>query len=134
LPLNWLALEDAGRRRPSSGPVALRVSRLSGGRFADLLYRWQQQPDRRSPAPIRDLVNRDKPGQTRRDILGHESTSMGDRYTLIDDEALDQARRKMDLFQKSRGLMADNSESRIDLLKAEIRRLEEIRAGRETPL
>ena len=40
----------------------------------------------------------------------------------------------MELFQKSRGLMADDSESRIDLLKAEIRRLEELRSSGKTPL
>jgi hypothetical protein len=40
----------------------------------------------------------------------------------------------MDLFQRSRGLMADDSESRIELLKAEIRRLEELRSGGKTPL
>ncbi|MCC7154074.1 MAG: hypothetical protein IT161_05825, partial [Bryobacterales bacterium] len=50
--------------------------------------------------------------------MGHETTSMDDRYTMIDDEALEEARRKMDLFQKSRGLIGDDSESRIDLLKA----------------
>jgi hypothetical protein len=30
--------------------------------------------------------------QTQRDIMGHESTSMDDRYTMIDDEALEDAR------------------------------------------
>jgi integrase len=44
--------------------------------------------------------------QTRRDIMGHESTSMDDRYTMIDDEALEEARRKMDAFQRQRGLLA----------------------------
>jgi hypothetical protein len=73
-------------------------------------------------------------GQTRRDIMGHETTSMDDRYTMIDDEALEEARRKMDLFQKSRGLIGDDSESRIDLLRAEIRRLEELRSSGKTPL
>lgn len=66
--------------------------------------------------------------------MGHETTSMDDRYTMIDDEALEEARRKMDLFQKSRGLIGDDSESRIDLLKAEIRRLEELRSSGKTPL
>lgn len=66
--------------------------------------------------------------------MGHETTSMDDRYTMIDDEALEEARRKMDLFQKSRGLIGDDSESRIDLLKAQIRRLEELRSGGKTPL
>jgi integrase len=39
--------------------------------------------------------------QTRRDIMGHESTSMDDRYTMIDDEALDDARRKMKCSKRS---------------------------------
>jgi hypothetical protein len=43
--------------------------------------------------------------QTRCDIMGHESTLMDDRYTMIDDDALDDARRKMESFQKSRGLL-----------------------------
>lgn len=47
--------------------------------------------------------------QTRRDIMGHESTSMGDRYTMIDDEALKEARRRMDAFQRQRGLLAKTS-------------------------
>ena len=44
-------------------------------------------------------------GQTRRDIMGHESTLMDDRYTMIDDEAVEDARRKMDAFQAGRGLI-----------------------------
>jgi hypothetical protein len=40
----------------------------------------------------------------------------------------------MDLFQKSRGLIGDYSKSRIELLKAEIRRLEELRASGKTSL
>lgn len=34
-------------------------------------------------------------GQTRRDIMGHESTSMDDRYTMIGDEDLRDAKEKM---------------------------------------
>jgi integrase len=65
-------------------------------------------------------------GQTRRDIMGHESTSMDDRYTMIDDEALEDARRKMDSFQSGRGLVgATDAVKRIEELRAEIRRLEE---------
>ncbi len=62
--------------------------------------------------------------QTRRDIMGHESTSMDDRYTMIDDEALDDARRKMEVFQKDRGLLADDPASQLDRLRAEVQRLE----------
>jgi integrase len=51
--------------------------------------------------------------QTRRDIMGHESTSMDDRYTMIDDEAREEARRKMDAFQRLRGLMRDGAASRL---------------------
>ena len=63
-------------------------------------------------------------GQTRRDIMGHESTSMDDRYTMIDDEAIEDARKKMEAFQKQRGLLSDDRASRLAELKAEIERLE----------
>jgi hypothetical protein len=64
--------------------------------------------------------------QTRRDIMGHESTSMDDRYTMIDDEALDDARKKMDAFQSGRGLVgAADAVKWIEELRAEIQRLEE---------
>src|ERR1700722_13574354 len=65
-------------------------------------------------------------GQTRRDIMGHESTSMDDRYTMIDDEAVEEARRKTDSFQSGRGLVgAMDAVKRIEELRADIRRLEE---------
>jgi len=65
-------------------------------------------------------------GQTRRDIVGHMSTSMDDRYTMIDDEAFEDARRKMDVFQAGRGLIgATDAAHRIKELRAEIRRLEQ---------
>jgi integrase len=66
-------------------------------------------------------------GQTRRDIMGHESTSMDDRYTMIDDEALEEARRRMDAFQRRRGLM-DSAEpaKRIEELRAEIQQLKKL--------
>ena len=64
-------------------------------------------------------------GQTRRDIMGHESTSMDDRYTMIDDEALEEARRKMEVFQTGRGLIGTtNPVKRIKELRAEIHRIE----------
>ena len=62
--------------------------------------------------------------QTRRDIMGHESTSMDDRYTMIDDEALDDARRKMEVFQKERGLLIKDPAAQLEQLRAEIRLLE----------
>jgi integrase len=65
-------------------------------------------------------------GQTRRDIMGHESTSMDDRYTMIDDEAVEDARRKMDAFQTGRGLIgATDAAKRIEDLREEIHRLEQ---------
>ena len=65
-------------------------------------------------------------GQTRRDIMGHESTSMDDRYTMIDDEAVEDARRKMDAFQSGRGLIgATDAAKRIEELRTEIQRLEQ---------
>jgi len=63
--------------------------------------------------------------QTRRDIMGHESTSMDDRYTMIDDEALEDARRKMDAFQKQQGLLTIDPAARLQALRAELRQLEE---------
>jgi integrase len=65
-------------------------------------------------------------GQTRRDVMGHESTSMDDRYTMIDDEAVEDARRKMDAFQAGRGLIgATDAAKRIAELRAEIQHLEQ---------
>lgn len=63
-------------------------------------------------------------GQTRRDIMGHESTSMDDRYTMIDDEAIEDARKKMESFQTQRGLLVEDRAARLAELKAEIQRLE----------
>ena len=52
--------------------------------------------------------------------MGHESTSLDDRYTMIDDEALEDARRKMDTFQAGRGLIgATDAAKRIEELRAE---------------
>jgi integrase len=65
-------------------------------------------------------------GQTRRDIMGHESTSMDDRYTMIDDEAVEDARQKMSAFQTRRGLIsATDPAKRIAELRAEVRRLQD---------
>jgi len=61
--------------------------------------------------------------QTRRDIMGHESTLMDDCYTMIDDEALEEARRKMYAFQRQRGLVTEDRDSRIALLEDELKRL-----------
>lgn len=63
-------------------------------------------------------------GQTRRDIMGHESTSMDDRYTMIDDEAVEDARKKMEAFQLERGLLDNDPRDRLTELRAELRRLE----------
>lgn len=63
-------------------------------------------------------------GQTRRDIMGHESTSMDDRYTMIDDEAIEDARKKMESFQKQRGLLTEDRATRLAELRAELKRLE----------
>jgi integrase len=65
--------------------------------------------------------------QTRRDIMGHESTSMDDRYTVIDDEALEDARQKMNAFQRQQGLATSaDPAARIKALRAEIRRLQAV--------
>jgi hypothetical protein len=51
---------------------------------------------------------------------------MDDRYTMIDDEALEDARRRMDAFQRQRGLLGgDDRATRIQNLKDELRRLED---------
>jgi len=72
--------------------------------------------------------------QTRRDIMGHESTSMDDRYTMIDDEALEDARRKMNAFQTERGLLPSaESGSTISSLKAEIQRLQALLKVQQPP-
>jgi len=64
--------------------------------------------------------------QTRRDIMGHESTSMDDRYTMIDDEALEDARRRMDAFSASAWITGRRRPAtRIKNLKDELRRLED---------
>ncbi len=71
--------------------------------------------------------------QTRRDIMGHETTSMDDRYTMIDDEALKVARLKMNQFQRSAGLTSGLEDVRVEDLKAEIRRLEALVAKANDP-
>lgn len=43
---------------------------------------------------------------------------------MIDDEALDDARRKMEAFQKERGLLTSDPASQLEQLRAEIQRLE----------
>lgn len=54
---------------------------------------------------------------------------MDDRYTMIDDEALDDARRKMDAFQTKRGLI---DALRLEALRIETQRLDE-EIARQTP-
>ena len=44
---------------------------------------------------------------------------------MIDDEVLENARRKMETFQKHRGLLSEDRAARPTELKAEIRRLED---------
>lgn len=66
---------------------------------------------------------------TRRDIMGHETTSMDDRYTMIDDEALRDARLKMNRLHKAAGLLPES----VQDVRAEIRRLQAILERSETP-
>jgi hypothetical protein len=47
--------------------------------------------------------------QTRRDITRHENTSMDNRYTMIDDEAVEDARQKMSAFQLAADSQRDRS-------------------------
>jgi hypothetical protein len=53
---------------------------------------------------------------------------------MIDDQALNEARRKMDRFQRSRGLMEDDAPSKIEALKAEIKRLKQTITSGKKPL
>lgn len=69
-------------------------------------------------------------GQTRRDIMGHESTSMDDRYTMIGDEDLRDAKEKMKTLarklkptQSADGNKPDLVEQ-IETLKAQLRQSE----------
>jgi len=57
---------------------------------------------------------------------------MDDRYTMIDDEAIEVARRKMDAFQRDRGLLSGSEpRKRIAALKAEIESLEALLKNRK---
>jgi len=49
---------------------------------------------------------------------------MDDRYTMIDDEAIEDARKKMESFQTQRGLLKEDRAARLAELRAEIQRLE----------
>ena len=68
--------------------------------------------------------------QTRRDIMGHESTSMDDRYTMIGDEDIREAKEKMTALAARRSLQNGSAPQTTDLvkeiesLKAKIRQLE----------
>jgi integrase len=48
--------------------------------------------------------------KTRRAIMGHKTGAMDDRYTIIDDEALDDATAKMNEYQKNQAMMSATSE------------------------
>jgi hypothetical protein len=59
---------------------------------------------------------------------------MDDRYTMIDDEALEEARQRMEAFQRQRGLINSvEPADRIKELRSEIRRLESLK-GHELPI
>ena len=68
--------------------------------------------------------------KTRRQIMGHKTGSMDDRYTIIDDEILDAATEKMNTYQRGQGMMSEYLElkARLDTLTdAEFQRLVELR-------
>jgi integrase len=56
--------------------------------------------------------------KTRRAIMGHKTGSMDDRYTVIDDEAFDDAIDKMNAYQKRQGMISELKElaARIESL------------------
>jgi hypothetical protein len=61
--------------------------------------------------------------QTRSDIMGHKTSSMDDRYTMIEDEDLADAVEDMDLFQRARGLCVLGTPEEMEAMKAEVARL-----------
>jgi integrase len=68
--------------------------------------------------------------KTRRQIMGHKTGSMDDRYTIIDDEDLNAATEKMNAYQREQGMMSEYRElmSRIDSLSdVEFQRFTELR-------
>jgi integrase len=72
-------------------------------------------------------------GKTRRDIMGHRTGSMDDRYTIIDDEAVEDAVEKMQRFQTRRGLVSKlDTNAQIAALEAKILRLRAAQAGATT--
>jgi hypothetical protein len=56
--------------------------------------------------------------KTRRAIMGHKTGAMDDRYTIIDDEALDDAVAKMNDYQKRQSMISPTAalESQLDLV------------------
>ena len=72
--------------------------------------------------------------KTRRDIMGHRTGSMDDRYAIIDDEAIEDAVEKMRSFQRSRGLVSKvDPAAQIAALEARILRLR-ARQAAATPI
>jgi uncharacterized small protein (DUF1192 family) len=62
--------------------------------------------------------------KTRRDIMGHRTDSMDDRYTIINDEAVNDAVEKMLVLQSARGLISvSDPAARIVALEQEIEKL-----------
>lgn len=59
---------------------------------------------------------------TRRAIMGHKTGSMDDRYTMVDDEALADARSKMSAYHQAKGL--PNPADELMALRARIAQLE----------
>jgi len=48
--------------------------------------------------------------KTRRAIMGHKTGSTDDRYTVIDDEAFDDAIDQMNAYQKRQGMISELKE------------------------
>ena len=68
--------------------------------------------------------------KTRRAIMGHKTGSMDDRYTVIDDEAFEDAIDKMNAYQKRQGMISELKElaARVESLSdAEFQRFVELR-------
>lgn len=66
---------------------------------------------------------------TRRAIMGHKTDSMDRRYTMIDDEAIDDARAKMEAYHRAKGLPNQTDELRA--LRAQVTALKKALSGKK---
>ena len=65
--------------------------------------------------------------------MGHKTSAMDDRYTIIDDEALDDATAKMNKYQKSQSMISGTSELESQLVSLSDEDWNRIVASRNRP-